>query len=236
VTESRRVRVDAAPGAFEFEPASTAALVIDMQNDFGATGGMFDRAGIDISAIRRAVAPTAQVLGAARKAGCPVIYLKMGYADDLSDLGAPGSPNRERHLAFSVGQEIEAPDGRKSRILIRDTWNTDVLDELRPRAGDLEIFKTRYSGFYETDLDLILKQRGVTSLVVTGCTTSVCVDATLKDAMFRGYCCLLLADCSAEPLGSDFARTNHQASLLVTETLLGWVSDSTKLIAALNLI
>ena len=92
--ESRRVRVDAAPGAFEFDPASTAALVIDMQNDFGATGGMFDRAGIDISAIRRTLTPTARVLGAARRAGCPVVYLKMGYAADLSDLGAPGSPNR----------------------------------------------------------------------------------------------------------------------------------------------
>ena len=231
--ESRRVRVDAAPGAFEFDPASTAALVIDMQNDFGATGGMFDRAGIDISAIRRTLAPTARVLGAARRAGCPVVYLKMGYAADLSDLGAPGSPNRERHLAFSVGQDVAAPGGRNSRILIRDTWNTAVLDELQPRAGDLEIYKTRYSGFYETTLDSMLKQRGVKSLIVTGCTTSVCVDATVKDAMFRDYSCLVLSDCCAEPLGSDFARTNHQASLLVTEALLGWVSDSAKLISAL---
>jgi ureidoacrylate peracid hydrolase len=92
-----------------------------MQNDFGSKGGMFDRAGIDISSIQKAVGLTVKVLAAARKLGIKIIYLKMGYKPDLSDLGAPNSVNRVRHLWLGVGEKITAPDGKESRILIRDT-------------------------------------------------------------------------------------------------------------------
>lgn len=86
--------------------------------------------------------------------------------------------------------------------------------------------KHRFSGFFETSLDAILRERGITSLVFTGCTTSVCVESTLRDASFRDYRCLLLEDCAAEPVGSNFAHSNHEASVLVIETLFGWVSGS----------
>ena len=88
------------------------------------------------------------------------------------------------------------------------------------------VAKHRYSGFFETELDAILRRHGIESLVFTGCTTSVCVDSTLRDAFYRDYRCLLLSDCTGEPIGSDLARSNHEASLLVIETLFGWVSDS----------
>jgi ureidoacrylate peracid hydrolase len=169
-----------------------------------------------------------------RRSGIPVIYLKMAYRPDLSDLGAPGSPNRERHLRFSVGTDVRTPRGEPSRVLIRDTWNTAILDELKPQPGDLELYKNRFSGFHATELESILRRRGMRNLVVTGCTTSVCVESTIRDAMFRDFSCVLLADCTAEPIGSDLARTNHEASLLLIETLLGWVSDSDRLIQALG--
>src|SRR6202011_1164575 len=105
-----------------------------MQNDFGSKGGMFNRAGIDISMIQKAVGPTSKVLASARKAGVKIIYTKMGYHSDLSDLGAPDSVNRVRHLKMGVGQTVRAPDGRKSSILIRDTWNTDIVAELKAQA------------------------------------------------------------------------------------------------------
>jgi ureidoacrylate peracid hydrolase len=98
-----------------------------MQNDFAAKGGMFDRAGIDISITRAAIAPTARALAAIRQAGVGVIYLKMGFRLDLSDLGSPDSPNRIKHLPRQVGMTVTAPDGRESRILIRDTWSTEIL-------------------------------------------------------------------------------------------------------------
>jgi hypothetical protein len=130
-TKSRVVRLDAKPEPIEIDTARTAVIVCDMQNDFGTKGGMFDRAGLDISMIQRVVGPTAKVLASARQAGIKIIYLKMGYSPDLSDLGAPDAVNRMRHLRFGVGKTIRAPDGSESRILIRDTWNTDIVPESR---------------------------------------------------------------------------------------------------------
>jgi ureidoacrylate peracid hydrolase len=210
-------------------------IVVDMQNDFGSKGGMFERAGIDISGIQKAIAPTAKVLAAARQARVPIVYLKMGYRPDLSDLGAPDSVNRVRHLRLGVGETVHAPDGRESRILIRDTWNTDIVSELKPQADDLIVYKTRFSGFYETDLDARLKQMGINYLIITGCTTSICVESTVRDAMFRDYLCVLLADCMSEPIGYGLQRSNHDASLLSIEVLLGWVSNSDQFIKTLSL-
>ena len=223
----------ALPSGFALDTERAAVLVIDMQNDFSAPTGMFARAGIDIAPIRAAVEPIARVLADARQAEMPVVYLKMGYRPDLTDLGAPGSPNRERHLAFGVGSEMRAPDGRRSRVLIRDCWGTEIVDALEPEPGDLALWKTRFSGFHATDLDATLRGRGVSQLLVTGCTTSVCVESTIRDAMFLDYSCLLLADCCAEPIGADLPRTNHDASLLAIQTLFGWVSSSAELLRAL---
>jgi ureidoacrylate peracid hydrolase len=176
--KDRLINLDAKPEAITLDPVMTAVIVVDMQNDFGSKGGMFDRAGIDISGIQEAVGPTAKVLAAARKLEIKIIYLKMGYKPDLSDLGAPKSVNRVRHLRLGVGEKIIAPDGNESRILIRDTWNTDIVPELKPQPGNDVIYKTRFSGFFETGLDTRLKKFGVTHLIIMGCTTSICVDST----------------------------------------------------------
>lgn len=232
--KGRVVNLDARPGPIAIDTAKTAVIVVDMQNDFGSKGGMFDRAGIDISGIRKAVAPTAKVLSSARRAGVKIIYLKMGYRPDLSDLGAPDSVNRARHLRLGVGQTVRAPDGRESRVLIRDNWGTDIVPELKPEPGDDVIYKTRFSGFYETDLDARLKRMGTRHLIFTGCTTSICVDSTVRDAMFRDYIPVLLADCMSEPIGSGLPRSNHDASLLAAEVLLGWVSGSDQFVKALQ--
>lgn len=225
---------DAKPHPFALNLAASAVLVIDMQNDFGAEGGMFARAGIDISMIRRAVGPTASVVAVARRRGLPIVYLKMAFRSDLSDAGPTDSPNHVRHLRMGVGTLVNAPDGAESRILIRDTWNTDILPELAPMAGDIVVYKHRFSGFFETELDTVLKRRGIKQLVVTGCTTSICVEATIRDAMFRDYSCVLLSDCTGEPIGYDMPRSNHDASLLTVEVLFGWVSSSDRFIGALE--
>jgi ureidoacrylate peracid hydrolase len=134
---------------------------------------------------------------------------------------------------FHVGETVRAPDGSQSRLLIRDTWNTDIVPELAPQPGDIVLNKHRFSGFFETELDRVLKRLGVRYLIMTGCTTSVCVESTIRDAMFRDYSCVLLADCTGEPIGADLARSNHEASVLSVEVLLGWVSDSDTLVKAL---
>ena len=228
------VVVDARPEPLAIDPQTTAVIVVDMQNDFGADGGMFARAGIPIADITTAVEPTANVLRAARRVGMTVIYLTMQFEPDLSDAGAPDSPNFLKHKALGVGEVVVAPGGRTSRTLVKGTWGTEILPELSPEEGDIVVAKHRFSGFFETELDAILRRRGIESLVFTGCTTSVCVDSTLRDAFYRDYRCLLLSDCSGEPIGSDLARSNHEASLLVIETLFGWVSDSGSLLRALQ--
>jgi ureidoacrylate peracid hydrolase len=230
----RKVAVEGRPSACEIDTARTAVIVVDMQNDFGSKGGMFELAGIDISGIQRAVAPTSRVLTAARNVGIPIIYLKMAYRADLSDLGAPDSVNRLRHLRLNVGKAVTAPNGEPSRILIRDTWNSDILAELKPQAEDTVLYKTRFSGFYKTDLDERLTARDIRTLIITGCTTSICVDSTVRDAMFRDYSCLLMADCMSEPIGDGLPRSNHEASLLAAEVLLGWVSESQHLLTAIQ--
>ena len=228
------VTVDAKPEPIAINPKNTAVIVVDMENDFVSKGGMFNRAGADISGAQKAIAPTAKVLAAARATGMKIIYLRMAYQPDLSDLGAPDSVNRTRHLKFGVGQTIRAPDGRESRILIRDNWGTDIVNELKPQSGDITIYKTRFSGFYQTDLDTTLKKLGIKYLIIMGVTTSICVDSTVRDAMFRDYLCVLLKDCMSEPIGSDLPRTNHEASLLTAEVLLGWVSDCDRFLKAMQ--
>lgn len=169
------VSVKARPHPVDLDQTHAAVIVVDMQNDFGAVGGMFHRGGLDISGIQAAIGPTARVVEAARRAGIPVVYLKMAFRSDLSDIGPDGATNRDRHLFLGVGQAVDAPDGTKSRVLIRDTWNTEIVPELQPASQDTVVYKHRFSGFFETELDAVLRSLGATDLIFTGCTTSICV-------------------------------------------------------------
>jgi ureidoacrylate peracid hydrolase len=232
--QHRIATIEAKPKAVPVDIGACAVIVVDMQNDFGAEGGMFHRAGIDISMIQRAVEPTRKGLAAARHNGMPVIYLKMAFKADLSDAGPVDSPNYARHQGMGVGAVVRAPDGGESRILVRDTWNTDVVSELAPEAADIVLYKHRFSGFFETELDAVLRRLGITHLIITGCTTSICVESTIRDAMCRDYSCVLLEDCTGEPIGHDLQRTNYDASLLNIEVLLGWTSSSEEFIRAVG--
>ena len=224
--------IPAQPEAFSCDPRSTAVVVVDMQNDFGSRGGMFDRAGVPIQGIAAVTPNIARVLEAARAAGLLVVYIKMGFLPDLSNLGPEDAPNRLRHAPFGVGEQV-THDDRTWRILIRGGWGAEVVDALEPEKGDLEVWKHRYSAFFETELHDLLQVHRIRSLIVTGCTTSVCVDSTVRDASFRDYRCLVLADCVAEPIASDAVRTNHEASLLTFEMLFGWTAWTNTFVQAI---
>ncbi len=234
-TPTRILTIDAKPEPIVIDAAKTAVIVVDMQNDFGSEGGMFQRAGIDISMIQAAVAPTVKVLTSARKEGIKIIYLKMAFKPDLSDAGSTDSALFARRLKrMKFGTKVKSPNGAESRIMIRDTWNTNILSELTPKVEDIVLYKNRFSGFYQTELDSILKRLGVKYLVFTGCTTSVCVESTIRDAMFRDYMPVLLADCTGEPIGYGLPRSNHEASLLTIQVMFGWVSNSDNFIKGLE--
>ena len=227
------IKLEARPEPVAIERRRTALLVIDMQNDFGAVGGMFDLAGLDIGGIAAAARRIPRVLDAARAAGIPVVYVVMEHAPDLSDVGPFDGPHWIKHLRMRLGEEVVAPDGSASRVLVAGTWNTEILPELAPEPGDVVVSKTRYSAFFETELHELLQGLGVTQLLVTGCTTSICVESTIRDAMFRDYTCVVLEDCTAEPIGADLPRSNHEATLLVIERLFGWVSNADAVVQAL---
>ena len=153
-TDPAIVSISARPAPIAIDRNRSAVIVVDMQNDFGSKGGMFDRARIDIAPIVQAVEPTANVLAAARKAGIPVIYLQMQHRADLADMGASDSPHRQRHARLSVGERMVAPDGKESRILIAGEWGTKIIDALTPQSDDIVVPKHRFSGFFETELNL----------------------------------------------------------------------------------
>jgi ureidoacrylate peracid hydrolase len=217
-------QINAVPEPVEIDPSRTALLVIDMQNAFGSKGGMFDKAGIDITGIQEVVAPTATAVEAARQAGIKVVWIKMGFQPDLSDLGAEDVPNGFLFLHLGV----------KDGVLARDEWGTDIVDELTPEDGEPVIYKTRFSAFYRTDLDELLRNHGAKHLIITGCTTSICVESTIRDAFFRDYHCVLLEDCAAEPMGRNLSRSNHEATVLLVERIFGSVSNSNDFINAVQ--
>jgi ureidoacrylate peracid hydrolase len=221
------IRIFAKPDSISIDVLKTAIIVVDMQNDFGSKGGMFDRAGINLTPIQNVIKPTAKVLDAARKAGIKIIYLKMGFTKDLAEVGT-------EEEQWHVGDTVTAPDGSVGRILVRDTWNTDIVTELKPKPGDIIVDKNRFSGFYKTELDSLLKKMGTKYLLFTGCTTSVCVESTVRDARFRNYTPVIFNDCTAEPVGHDLARSNHEASLFLMESRFGWISNSREFIKAVT--
>jgi ureidoacrylate peracid hydrolase len=237
MAHSDSITIDARHEPVTTSLSRTAVIVVDMQNDFATAGGMFERAGIDISGISAAIEPTRRLIDAARSAGMRIVYLKMGFLADLSDSGAPDAPNWRKHSLFNVGQQVTAPDGNASRILIRDTWNSAIIDELTPHPDDLVVWKHRFSGFFETALHEMLQADGIETLLFVGATTSICVESTVRDAMYRDYHCLIVEDCVAEPIGHDLPRSNHEASLLALQLLFGSITSSAAVLTALaNLV
>ncbi len=184
----------------EVEPEKLAFLIVDMQNDFAHPEGMMARKVADIGPARRTVEPTRLVAGECRRAGVKVIYTQHIFRADLTDMGKSWARiYRHRPGTISPGDKV-GPAGQKSvGSLVKGTWNAEIIDELKPQAGDIVVDNKRtYSGFYHTDLDMILRNLGIETIMFAGLTTAVCVESTLRDAFFHGYECILLKDCAWE--------------------------------------
>jgi len=219
------VKVDAQPYEFEFEPTSTALVIIDMQRDFVDPGGFGEALGNDVSLLRKAIEPTRKVLEAARGREMLVIHTREGHRPDLSDL--PASKKLRGRLKSGIGDP-----GPMGRILVRGEHGHDIIDELKPAPGEPVVDKPGKGAFYATDLDSMLHNRGIRQLVVCGVTTEVCVNTTVREANDRGYDCLVLEDC----VGSYFPEFQVAALNMIKAQggIFGWVSDSNKFMAALK--
>ncbi|MFC3341628.1 biuret amidohydrolase [Paenibacillus abyssi] len=210
----------------ELVPGKTALLVIDMQTDFCGKSGYVDRMGYDLFTTARAIEPIRRLLDVVRSIpGFTVIYTREGHRPDLSDL-----PDNKRWRSRQIGAEIGS-EGRAGRILVRGEPGWQIVPELMPLPDETIVDKPGKGGFYATSLDMILKNRGITHLILTGITTDVGVQTTMREANDRGYECLILEDCTG---ATDI--NNHVAALnMVTMQggVFGAVSSSDKLIGTL---
>jgi nicotinamidase-related amidase len=221
---SRR-SIDAEPYEFEFDPASTALVIIDMQRDFVEPGGFGEALGNDVTPLQAVIAPLRKVLDAARDSGMLVIHTREGHNADLAD--CPPTKIERGRGAKRIGDH-----GPMGRILVRGEHGHDIVPELYPIAGEVVIDKPGKGAFFATNLDHVLHNRRIRSLIVCGVTTEVCVHTTVREANDRGFECVVLEDC----VGSYFPEFQHAALAMIKAQggIFGWVSDSRRALAALG--
>jgi nicotinamidase-related amidase len=216
--------VAAVPGPFALPPDQVALIVIDMQRDFLLPGGFGETLGNDVSQLAVVVPPLQRVLAAARAAGLMVVHTREGHLPDLSDL--PPAKLKRGKPSLRIGDP-----GPYGRILIRGEYGQDIIDELAPIAGEVVLDKPGKGAFYATGLSEILSAAGITTLIVTGVTTEVCVHTTVREANDRGYEVLVLSDC----VGSYFPEFQRVGVEMVSAQggIFGWVADSAALLDVL---
>ena len=216
--------VAARPYEVILDPAATALVVIDMQRDFVEPGGFGELLGNDVSQLARVIEPLTGVLSAARAAGMLVIHTREGHRPDLSD--CPPSKMARGRLDVGIGSP-----GPKGRVLVRGEQGHDIIDELAPIAGEVVLDKPGKGSFHATDLELLLRNAQIRSLIVTGVTTEVCVHTTIREANDRGFECLVLEDC----VGSYFPEFHRVAVEMICAQggIFGWVSHSSELLTSL---
>jgi len=217
--------VPAAPFPFTFDPAHVALLCIDFQRDFMEAGGFGESLGNDVSRLRTTIEPTRRVLDAARQHGWTVIHTREGHRSDLTDL-FPSKRDRG-NPSLRIGEE-----GPMGRLLVRGSDGHGIVPELAPVEGEVVLDKPGKGSFYATDLETILRARGITQLVVTGVTTEVCVQSTVREANDRGFESLVLSDCT----GSYFPEFHRSALDMFSAQggIVCWVGTSDALLRAVD--
>jgi nicotinamidase-related amidase len=219
-----RIDVPARPMPISVDFARAALVIIDMQRDFLEPGGFGEALGNEVSLLAAAVGPCQRILGGARKAGMLVIHTREGHRPDLSD--APPAKVLRGDPETRIGAV-----GPMGRILIRGEAGHDIVPALSPLPGEPVIDKPGKGAFYQTDLDLMLRNRGIETLLVCGVTTEVCVHTTVREANDRGYRCLVLGDACA-----SYFPEFHDVGLRMIAAqggIFGWVSSTDEVLAAL---
>lgn len=213
-----RVVLPARPEPLRIDPATSAVIVIDMQNAYASPGGYVDLAGFDITGAASVIGRIGQVLTTARAAGVQIVYLQNGWDADYVEAGTPASPNWHKSNALKTMRRRPELAGQ---LLARGGWDYELVDALTPQPGDIRVHKTRYSAFFNSQLDSILRARGIRTLLFVGIASNVCVESTLRDAFHLEYFSVMLSD-ATHHLGPDFVR---QATIYNVETFFGWVSS-----------
>jgi ureidoacrylate peracid hydrolase len=213
----RLVTLPARPEPIRVDADETALIVVDMQNAYASPGGYLDLAGFDISGAATVIEQTAKAIAAARTARIPIFYFQNGWDPEYVEAGGPGSPNWHKSNALKT---MRARPELHGQLLARGGWDYELVEALAPREGDIVLPKSRYSGFFHSQLDSLLRARGIRNIVLTGIATNVCVESTLRDGFFLEYFGILLEDATHQA-GPEFVQ---RAAIYNVETFFGWVS------------
>ena len=216
--QARFVTLPARPEPIRVAVHETAVVVIDMQNAYASVGGYVDLAGFDISGAADTVGQIGKVVASARTAGVQVIFLQNGWDADYMEAGGPGSPNWHKSNALKT---MRAKPELKGQLLARGGWDYALVDALKPEPGDISLHKTRYSAFFNSQLDSVLRARGIRNIVFVGIATNVCVESTLRDGFHLEYFGVMLED-ATHHLGPQFLQ---DATVYNVENFFGWVSS-----------
>ena len=215
---TRLTTLPARPESLRLSADETAIVVIDMQNAYASPGGYVDLAGFDISGAASTIDRIATVLDTARAAGVQIVYLQNGWDPDYLEAGGPGSPNWHKSNALKT---MRARPELAGTLLTRGSWDYAIVDALTPQPGDISLHKTRYSAFFNSQLDSTLRARGIRNIVFVGIATNVCVESTLRDAFHLEYFGIMLED-ATHHLGPQFLQ---DAAVYNIEKFFGWVSS-----------
>lgn len=218
----------AEPQRLTIDLARTALVVIDMQNDFCAPGGWLAHIGVDIAPARRPIVPLQALTARLRARHIPILWVNWGNRPDRLNL-SPSLLHVYKPNGTGIGLGDPLP-GNDAPVLEKDSWAAAIVDELRPHANDIRVDKYRMSGFWDTPLDSILRNLGVTTLLFGGVNVDQCVMTTLQDANFLGYDCILVEDCAA----TTSPPYCHDATVYNVKQCFGFVAQSPAIIAALD--
>src|ERR1043165_5707367 len=203
--KGRVVTLPARPEPIRVSADETAVIVIDMQNAYASAGGYLDLAGFDIGGAAAVIEQSAKVLETARAAGMTVVYFQNGWDADYVEAGGPGSPNWHKSNALKTMREKPELQGQ---LLAKGGWDYDLVDALAPQPGDIVLHKTRYSAFFNSQLDSTLRARGIRNIVFVGIATNVCVESTLRDGFHLEYFGVMLED-ATHHLGPAFMQAGR---------------------------
>ena len=221
------VTLPARPENLPINPHETALIVVDMQNAYASEGGYLDLAGFDIEGSAAVITRIALAIEAARRAGVQVVFFQNGWDASYAEAGGPGSPNWWKSNALKTMRDRPELEGT---LLAKGTWDYALVDQLKPRKGDIVIPKPRYSAFFNTQLDSMLRARGIRNLAFCGIATNVCVESTLRDGYHLEYFGVLLEDATHQA-GPAFLQ---EASVYNVENFFGWVSNTADFCGAIS--
>jgi ureidoacrylate peracid hydrolase len=220
------VKLQAEPKPLEIDLQRTAIVIVDMQNAFASKGGMFDLWGFDISGIPRVVEAIQKIIQTAREKDIKIIYIAHRLSPDLREVGhlSPFSQNNK------VLESYREKPAMRDKILLRGTWGAEIIDELKPKTGEILIEKRRYSAFAGTDLDMTLRTFDIRYLVFVGVATNICVESSLRDAFHREYFPILISDAAAASPPS-----RQEATIGNIKQVFGWVTTSENIVKAMEI-